>query len=245
MLKIKNLHVEVEDKKILNGINLEIPNGEIHVIMGPNGIGKSTLCKIIMGDKNYKVTKGEVAYNNLNLLTLNTHEIAQQGVFLLMQNPTSIPGVTNAEMLRAALLEKGIQESIFEFNKRVNKACENLSIDKSYIHRNINEFMSGGEKKKNEMLQIEILKPSFIMLDELDSGLDIDSLKDISKRLDKYCKENNASLLIITHHINMLEYLHPDKVHLLNNGKIVHSGDESLAKLIEEKGFKGAFSIGE
>lgn len=245
MLKISNLYIKAEEKSIINGLNLEIPDGEIHVIMGPNGVGKSTICKTIMGDKNYTVTKGKIIYNGVDLLSLSTNEISLQGVFLLMQNPISIPGVTNAEMLRAAVSERGIKESIFEFNKRLNDAVEKLNIDKEFIHHNINEYMSGGEKKKNEMLQIEMLRPSLILLDELDSGLDIDSLKELATRLYNYRKEYNASILIITHHINILEYLPPNKVYCLKDGKIIKEGDETLAKKIEKDGFKGAFSISE
>lgn len=242
MLKIKNLHVEAEDKKILNGLDLTVADGEIAVVMGPNGVGKSTICKTIMGDHNYKITKGSINYNGVDLLEKRTDEIALLGVFLLMQNPVSIPGVTNAEMLRVASGERGINESIFEFNKRLNEAILKLGIDKSFIHHNINEFMSGGEKKKNEMLQIEILKPGLILLDELDSGLDIDSLKNLATRLYNYSKENKASILIITHHINILEYLQPDKVYVLDDGKVQAEGDLSLAKKIEKLGFKGAFN---
>lgn len=245
MLKIKNLKIEVENKTIIEDLNLELPKNEIHVLMGPNGAGKSSICRAILNDPNYHITKGEITYNKEDLKNYRTEEIAKLGIFLLMQTPTEIPGVTNAEMLRAALVERGIKESIFEFNKRLSESCTNLGIDKEYIHHNINENMSGGEKKKNELLQIEVLKPSLIILDELDSGLDVDGLKTLSSGLLAYKEKMKASILIITHHTNILEYLHPDKVYILNGGKIVMTGDESLAYSVEKNGFKGAFSISE
>lgn len=245
MLKIENLKVEANGKLIIDDLNLKVPAGEVHVIMGPNGIGKSTICKTIMGDPNYSVKSGKIEYNNEDLCSLPPNERAKRGIFLLMQNPIAIPGVTNAEMLRAAEADRDIKTSIFEFNKKLTTACEKLHIDQSFIHRNINENMSGGEKKKNELLQVEILRPSLILLDELDSGLDIDSLKDLTTRLDEYRKEFKASILIITHHKNILEYLKPDKVYVLNEGKITMEGGIELAESIEKTGFKGAFSISE
>lgn len=245
MLKIENLTIEAGGKTIIEGLDLSIPKNEIHVIMGPNGVGKSTICRTIMGDKRYVVTKGSITYNNERIDKLEANEIAKKGIFLLEQNPTEIAGVTNAEMLRAALMDRGIKESIFEFNKRLSSSCDRLGIDKNYLHRNINENMSGGEKKKNELLQIDILKPSFILLDELDSGLDIDSLRTLTAGLMEYKKENSVAILIITHHTNILEYLNPDKVYILNDGHIVLEGDKSLAEKIEKSGFKGAFSVSE
>ena len=162
MLKIEHLSVSVGDKEILSDLNLVIPKNEIHVIMGPNGTGKSTICKAIMGNKDYKITQGSITYNNERIDSMNADEIAKKGIFLLEQNPTEIAGVTNAEMLRAALSDRGIKESIFEFNKRLSSACERLGIDKAFIHHNINENLSGGEKKKNELSQIDVLKPSLI-----------------------------------------------------------------------------------
>lgn len=243
MLEIENLSIEADGKKIINGIDLEVKEDEIIVIMGPNGTGKSTICKTIMGDENYKITDGTIKFNGKKINNLDTSEIAKMGIFLLFQNPVEIPGVTNAEMLRTVLVDRGIKESIFDFNKRVNQSCEKLGIDKSFIHRNINEYMSGGEKKKNELLQIDILKPQILILDELDSGLDIDSLKELSNGLNEYKKETKASILIITHHTNILKYLHPDRVYVLLDGKIEATGDISLAESIEKNGFKGAFSV--
>lgn len=245
MLKLENLSVEVEGRKIIDDLNITIPKGEIHVIMGPNGVGKSTICKAIMGDRTYQITKGSIVYNNERIDGMKADEIAKRGIFLLAQNPTEIAGVTNAEMLRMALTDRGIKESIFEFNKRVSASCDKLGIDRNYIHHNINENMSGGEKKKNELLQIDVLKPTLILLDELDSGLDIDSLKAVTTGLMEYKKETKASFLIITHHTNILEYLTPDKVYILNNGRISMEGDMNLALQIEKTGFKGAFSVSE
>ena len=170
-------------------------------------------------------------------------EIAKKGIFMLFQNPLEIAGVTNAEMLRLALSERGIHKSIFEFNKELNEVLKKVGLPKEFLHRGINERMSGGERKKNEMLHLYILKPKLIILDELDSGLDIDSLKSITKNLKEYKKENNCSIIIITHHLNILEGLKPDKVHIINDGKIAVSGDYNLAKKIEKEGFSGAFNI--
>ena len=245
MLKIKDLSVKADDKEILKGLNLEVGDNQIHVIMGPNGVGKSTICKAIMHHPDYKVTRGSITYKNDDITNSETSEIAKKGIFFLMQSPTEIPGVTNAEMLRTALTDRGVKESIFEFNKHMNEAVNKLHIDKSFIHHNINERMSGGEKKKNELLQLYILKPSLILLDELDSGLDIDSLESLSASLLEYKSKNKCSIILITHHTNILKYIHPDKVHVLIDGKIVLDGDESLAEKIEEFGFKGAFQLSE
>lgn len=243
MLKIDNLNIEANGNKIIENLSLKIPQGEIHVIMGPNGAGKSTILNAILNNPNYKITAKEMLFDNENILGLEPDEISKRGIFLISQNPTEISGVTNAEMLRMACTARGIKESIFEFNNRLNDACNKLNIDKSFIHHNINEHMSGGEKKKNELLQLYILKPRLILLDELDSGLDIDSLKTLSTNLDIYRKENKASILIITHHTNILEYLTPDKVYVLDGGTIIMDGDIKLANSIEKNGFKGAFSI--
>ena len=243
MLKIKNLEVLVDDKKIIDNLDLSLGNNEIHVIMGPNGVGKSTICKAIMGHPDYKLTNGSIKYNGEEIKGLSTSEIAKKGIFYLMQSPTEIPGVTNAEMLRVALGERGIKTSIFEFNKECNNSCDELMIDKSYIHHNINENMSGGEKKKNELLQLYLLKPSLILLDELDSGLDVDSLETLSKGILAYKEKTKCSIIIITHHTNILKHIVPDKVHILENGKIVMSGDALLAEKIENYGFKGTFNM--
>lgn len=238
MLKIENLTVKVLDKIILKDFNLTINNKEIHALMGINGAGKSTICKVLLGDSNYEIVNGSIIYNDIDLLTLNTTERARKGLYLINQSPIEIEGVTNSEMLRTALGEKtGKHVDIFEFNKKIEQACSILKIDKTFIHRGINEGMSGGERKKNELLHLWILEPSLIILDELDSGLDVDSLKTLSNALNQYLETHDASLLIITHHTSILEYLKPDIVNLLSNGKIVKSSDYSLALEIEKEGF--------
>lgn len=238
MLKIENLTVSVGNKTILKNFNLTIKENEIHTIMGVNGVGKSTICKVILGDPNYKVESGSIYYNESDLLNLDTTNRARLGIFLLNQSPIEIEGVTNSEMLRTALGEKnGTSVNLFEFSKKVENACNILNIDKSIIHRGINEGMSGGERKKNELLHMFLLEPSLIILDELDSGLDVDSLKIVSEALNKFLENHNASILIITHHTSILEYIKTDFVHLLNNGKIAISSDFELAKKIEKEGF--------
>lgn len=238
MLKIKDLTVSVNDKIILKDFNLDIDSGNVVAIMGPNGIGKSTICKVIMGDTNYKIESGSILYKGEDLLSLSVDERSKRGIFLVNQNPIEVEGVSNAEMLRSALeCRTGEKTNFFEFNKKITEICEKLNIPTSFIHRNINEGMSGGEKKKNELMQLFILKPNLILLDELDSGLDVDSLRDLSKALKEYMNLE-VSILIITHHISILEYLKPDYVHIMNNGKIVKTGDYNLALSIEENGFR-------
>ena len=238
MLKIDNLTVSVNDKVILKNLNLDIEPGKIVTIMGPNGIGKSTICKVIMGDPNYKIEEGSITYRGEDLLTLSVDERSKKGIYLVNQNPIEVEGVSNAEMLRSALeCRKGEKTNFFEFNKEITKICEELNIPVSFIHRNINEGMSGGEKKKNELMQLYVLKPNLILLDELDSGLDVDALKDLSTSLKNYMSDD-VSILIITHHTSILEYLKPDYVHIMNEGKIVKTGNYELAKMIEKSGFR-------
>ena len=238
MLKIENLTVSVNNKKILKDFSLDIEDGKIVGLMGPNGTGKSTICKVIMGDPNYIVESGSIKYNGEDLLSLPVNERSKRGIYLVSQNPIEIEGVTNAEMLRSALeCRTGEKINFFEFNKKVTAICNELNIPASFIHRGVNEGMSGGEKKKNELLHLYILSPKLILLDELDSGLDVDALKDLASSLKSYMKED-ISILIITHHISILEYLKPDYVHVLSNGSIIKSGDYSLAKEIEESGFR-------
>ncbi len=238
MLKIDNLTVSVQDKVILKDFSLEIDDGNIVALMGPNGIGKSTICKVLMGDSNYHVDKGSITYNGEDLLKMDVVTRSRKGIYLVSQNPVEIPGVSNADMLRSALeCRTGEHVNFFEFNKEITALCKKLNIPPSFIHRGINEDMSGGEKKKNELLQLYILKPKFIILDELDSGLDVDSLKDLALSLKEYLSDD-ISLLIITHHNSILEYLVPDKVCILSDGKIIKSGDYRLALEIEKNGFR-------
>lgn len=238
MLEIKNLTVSINKKEILKDFSLNIKSGQIVALMGPNGIGKSTICKVIMGDSNYKVESGSITYNGENLLDMDVVTRARKGIFLVNQNPIEIEGVTNADMLRAALEERtGEITNFFEFNKKVTEICKKINMNPTFIHRGINEGMSGGERKKNELLHLYLLKPKLILLDELDSGLDVDSLKELALSLKDYMNED-ISILIITHHISILEYLKPDEVNILKDGHIVKKGNYELAKEIEESGFR-------
>ncbi len=244
MLKINNLTVSINDKVILKNFSMEVDSGEIVALMGPNGIGKSTICKVIMGDPNYKVESGSIEYDGADLLKLNTIERSRKGIYLVSQNPIEIEGVTNADMLRTALeCRTGEHSNFFEFNKKVTEICKRLNIPASFIHRGVNVGMSGGEKKKNELLHLYMLEPKFIILDELDSGLDVDSLKELAISLKEYMNED-ISMLIITHHTSILKYIKPNHVHILKSGTIVESGDYSLAEQIEKNGF-GAYDVGE
>ncbi len=236
-LKIKDLTVTVNDKEILKDFNLEIKSGEIHVIMGPNGTGKSTLTKIIMGDPNYKIVKGEIYYGDTLINDLPVYERARLGIFLGMQMPMEIEGVSNADFLRTALRSKDKNFKLYSFIKELDKTVIDLKMSKDMIHRGINEGFSGGERKKNEILQMHILKPSFVMLDEIDSGLDVDSLKIVGESVMDYYDEEKPAVLLVTHYQRLLDYIKPDFVHIMSNGKIVKSGDASLVKTIEEEGF--------
>lgn len=238
-LQIKDLYVEVENKLILEKFNLEIKPGEIHAIMGPNGVGKSTLSRVIMGDNRYKVLKGDILFNGESIKNLKTDERSRLGIFLAMQSPLEIEGVSNQDFLRTAMSSKGNKRvSMYEFIKKCETSAEELKMNKELIHRSLNVGFSGGEKKKNEVLQIKLLNPSLIILDELDSGLDIDSLKIVCQNLKKYLQENpNTSMIIITHYNKILEYLKPKYIHILNQKKIVKTGNYSLVKEIEENGY--------
>ena len=245
MFKINNLNVSVNDKNILNDLNVELPDGQIHVIMGKNGIGKSTLCKVIMNYPGY-TKKGNIVFNNKDLLKMSTYEIAKEGVMLISQNPVSIEGVSNAEALRTALKERNEGTlDIFKFNKEMEEICDKLCLDKSFIHKDINVGASGGERKKIELLHMGILKPNFIILDEIDSGLDVDALKIVSNFINEYYSKYKPSILLITHHKNIIEYIKPNYVHILYDGKIIKTGDYHLAENIENEGFSKASDISE
>ncbi len=239
MLKINNLKVTTSDKVILNNFNLIINDGEIHAIMGQNGVGKSTLSRVIMGDANYKVINGEIIFNGDNLNVLSTDERAKKGIFLAMQYPMEIEGVSNQDFLRTAIGSINNKRiGLYDFILKCEKGADELSMNKDLIHRSLNVGFSGGEKKKNEVLQIKLLTPNFIILDELDSGLDVDSLRIVGENIKKYKDEYpNTSIMIITHHPKILEYLNPDFVHIMSNGKIVKTGDYSLAFDIEKNGY--------
>ena len=239
MLSIKKLYVDVYEKEVLRDFNLDIEDGSIHVIMGPNGVGKSTLSRVIMGDNNYKVISGNIVFNGEDITKMTVDNRSKLGIFLAMQNPLEIDGVSNQDFLRTAMSSHlGKRVGLYEFIKKCEEAADSLKMDKNLIHRSLNVGFSGGEKKKNEVLQIELLKPSFIILDELDSGLDVDSLKVVSSNIVKYKKENpNTSILIITHMSKILDYIHPDYVHVLIDGNIVKSGDYTLAEYIEKNGY--------
>ena len=239
MLTIKNLTVKVDNKIILKDFNLDIKDGEICVIMGPNGVGKSSLTKTIMNDPKFEVIKGDIIFNGESILPLTTDERAKKGIFLANQNPLEIDGVTNSDFLRTAISEKEKKSvNLYSFIKEADKSLNELKMPNEMIHRSINKGFSGGEKKKNEILQMKMLKPSFVMLDEIDSGVDVDSLKVVGDNLNSYKKENkDVSYLIITHYTHLLKYVKPDKVYILKDGKIIKSGNYMLAKQIEDNGF--------
>ena len=238
MLKINNIDVSVDKKVILKDFNLDIEDGEIVAIMGPNGVGKSTLSRVIMADKNYSLDKGEITFNDQVINDLKVDERARLGIFLAMQNPTVIEGVSNQDFLKTAISSvENKHIGLYDFIKRCEEACNDIKIDNSFIHRNVNEGFSGGEKKKNEILQLKLLKPKFIILDEIDSGLDVDSLKIVAENIKNYYNDNKCSILIISHYPMLFQYLKPDKVYILSHGKIVKSGDYELADDIFKNGF--------
>ena len=241
MLEIKNLHVKVGTTNILNGLSLTIKKGEVHAIMGPNGSGKSTLARIIAGDDSYDVTDGEIHYKNKNLMELSPEERSREGIFLGFQYPVEIPGLNNSQFLKAALNAKrkylGIEEiDAFEFLKMARETIKRLEIDPSFLNRGVNEGFSGGERKRNEILQMTMLEPNIAILDETDSGLDIDALKVVAKGVNEFRNQDNA-VILVTHYQRLLEYIKPDKVHVLSEGRIIRSGDASLAKELEKTGY--------
>ena len=236
-LKIENLTVSIENKTILKNFNLEIKSGEIHAIMGPNGTGKSTLSKVIMGDTNYKVESGNIYFDEKNINELKTDERAQLGIFLGYQLPLEIEGVSNADFLRSAMHNKNKDFKLYDFIKKINKTVEQLGMEKEMIHRGINQGFSGGERKKNEILQMYMLEPNTIILDEIDSGLDVDSLRIVGENVMKYFEENKPAILIITHYQRLLDYIKPEFVHIMKNGNIIKSGDNTLVEQIEKYGY--------
>ena len=238
MFKINNLSVNVNDKKLLENLDLQINDGEVHIIMGKNGIGKSSLCKVLLKDPNYNILGGNINYLGKNILDMNTSDIAKEGIMLINQHPIAIEGVSNAELLRAALREKEDKKiNIFEFNKKLEDACTKLDLDKGFIHKDVNVGASGGERKKIELLHLAMLEPKFIILDEIDSGLDVDALKKVADFINDYHNKSNCSILMITHHPAIINYIKPNYVHILDDGKIVKTGDHHLAYEIEQSGF--------
>ena len=241
MIKINNLQARVEDKEILKGINLEIKPGEIHAIMGPNGSGKSTLSSVIAGREDYEVTGGSIDFEGEDLMDLDPEERAHKGIFLSFQYPVEIPGVTVSNFIKTAINEsrKGRGEEPMEAREMLAKMREKtalLEMDKSYLSRSLNEGFSGGEKKRNEIFQMAMLEPKLAILDETDSGLDIDALRIVAGGVNKLRTANNA-VVVITHYQRLLDYIKPDFVHVLFNGRIVKSGGPELAHELEEKGY--------
>lgn len=243
MMKIDNLRVKIKDSdiEILKGLSLNIGAGEVHAIMGPNGTGKSTLSKAIMGNYMYEVVGGDILFNDESLLNLTVYERARKGLFLCMQDPTVIDGVSNSEFLRTAIGEvTGEKVNLYSFIKDMETAMKRVELDSNMLHRSLNKGFSGGEKKKNEILQMMMLKPKFIILDELDSGLDVDSLRIVCENINTYLKENpDTSVLIITHYTRVLKYIKPDYVHVMREGRIVKTGTMDLAYDIEKTGYNG------
>ncbi len=241
MLSIKNLHAGLENKEILRGIDLEIKAGEIHAIMGPNGSGKSTLSAVIAGNETYEVTQGDILFENESIMEFSPEERAHKGVFLSFQYPVEIPGVTVTNFIKTAINEtrksKGLDDMpAKDLLKLIREKAALLEIDRNFLSRSLNEGFSGGEKKRNEIFQMAMLEPKLAILDETDSGLDIDALKIVANGVNKLKNENNA-VLVITHYQRLLDYIVPDFVHVLHNGKIVKSGGKELAFELEEKGY--------
>ena len=241
LLEIKDLHAVIDGKEILKGLNLQINKGEVHAIMGPNGSGKSTLAKVLAGHPSYEVTKGEVLYEGKNLLELEPDERAREGIFMAFQYPVEVPGVSNSQFLRLAYNEKmkhlGEEElDPLEFNDYLTEKAKVVEMDKSFFKRSVNEGFSGGEKKRNEILQMAVLEPKLALLDETDSGLDIDALRIVAEGVNKLRDENKA-IILVTHYQRLLNYITPDFVHVLAGGKIVKEGGKELALELEEKGY--------
>ena len=241
MLKIENLHVSIDDKEILKGLSLDVKPGEIHAIMGPNGSGKSTLSSVIAGSEDYEVVKGNIFYNDENIEDLSAEERANKGIFMSFQYPVEIPGITVTNFIKTAinsnLKARGEKEMpAGDMLKKIREKSKLLEIDSKFLSRSLNEGFSGGEKKRNEIFQMAMLEPSLAILDETDSGLDIDALKIVANGVNKLKNDDN-SIIIITHYQRLLDYILPDFVHVLQDGKITKSGDKSLALELEEKGY--------
>ena len=239
LLSVRDLHVQVGEKEILHGVNLSVGTDETHVLLGPNGTGKSTLGYAITGNPAYQVTRGSITFDGEDITLMPVNERAKKGVFLSFQNPLEVPGISLSNFIRSALSARtGKNVRIWDFNKELQKAMEVLDMDPSYGFRDLNVGFSGGEKKKAEILQLLLLNPSLAILDETDSGLDVDAVRTVSKGIEEYQKSKDGALLIITHSTRILEALHVDTTHILVDGKIVTSGDGSLVDDINENGFE-------
>ncbi len=241
-LSIHNLHASIEGQSILKGLDLEVPKGEVHAIMGPNGSGKSTLAKILAGNEDYEVTEGDVLMDGENLLEMEVDERSRAGLFLAFQYPNEIPGVSNANFLRAALQARqpdGAELDAVAFYKQMYARMDELDMDRKFTARAVNEGFSGGEKKRNEILQLMMLEPKYAVLDETDSGLDIDALKVVARGVNSM-RSPERGFLVITHYQRLLEYIVPDKVHVMIDGRIRRSGGRELALELEEKGYDWA-----
>jgi len=241
MLEINNLKSRIGDTEILRGLSLTVNSGEVHAIMGPNGSGKSTLAQVIAGHSDYVVTGGDVTYKGNNLLDLEPEERAREGIFLGFQYPVEIPGVNNAYLLKAAVNAKRKHQGLgevdaFEFLKLAREKMAMLGMDPKFLNRGVNEGFSGGEKKRNEILQMAMLEPSLSILDETDSGLDIDALKAVAQGVNTL-RDPDRSIVLVTHYQRLLDYIEPDYVHVLSDGRIIRSGDKTLALELEEKGY--------
>ena len=241
MLKIENLHVSVEGKEILKGVSLEVNKGEVHAIMGPNGSGKSTLSSVIAGNEDYEVTKGNIYFNDENIEDLSAEERAHKGIFMSFQYPVEIPGITVTNFIKTAinsnLKARGLKEMpANEMLKKIREKANLLEIDSRFLSRSLNEGFSGGEKKRNEIFQMAMLEPTLAILDETDSGLDIDALRIVASGVNKLKNKDNATV-VITHYQRLLDHIIPDYVHVLQDGKIARSGDKNLALQLEEKGY--------
>jgi Fe-S cluster assembly ATP-binding protein len=241
LLEIKDLHASIDDKEILKGLNLTVKKGEVHAIMGPNGSGKSTLSKVLAGHPSYEVTKGEVLYNGENLLELEPDERAKAGIFLAFQYPVEVPGVSNSQFLRLAYNEKmkhlGEEElDPLEFNDYLKEKAKIVEMSSEFFKRSVNEGFSGGEKKRNEILQMAVLNPTLAILDETDSGLDIDALRIVAGGVNQLRSSDNA-IILVTHYQRLLNYIVPDFVHVLADGRVVKEGGKELALELEEKGY--------